>query len=53
LQGKVFYTDLESSNGSYLNGERLTAHSPVEITSGSRLTLGDVELQVDLSKAKA
>lgn len=52
LQGKVFFTDLESSNGSYLNGERLTAHVPVEVISGSRLTLGDVELLVELSKAK-
>ena len=52
IQGRVFFTDLESSNGSYLNGERLTSHIPVEITTGSRLTLGDVELQIALIKVK-
>jgi hypothetical protein len=48
LQGRVFYTDLGSSNGSQLEGQPLAAHEPHELRSGSRLSLGEVELGIRL-----
>ena len=51
IQGKAFYTDLETTNGSYINGEIVPPDVPQELASGDTLTLGDVELSVRLLRA--
>lgn len=42
--GLALATDLGSSNGTYLNGHRLTSHNPIAISEGDRLRLGAVTL---------
>ena len=44
--GRYGVEDLQSSNGTYVNGQRITA--PVELRDGDRLTLGDAELRFRL-----
>jgi hypothetical protein len=51
IQGKAYYTDLETTNGSYINGEIVPPDVPQELASGDALTLGDVELRVQLVRA--
>ena len=51
IQGRVYYTDLEATNGSQINGEFVRADEPHELASGDTLTLGDVELAVALVRA--
>jgi pSer/pThr/pTyr-binding forkhead associated (FHA) protein len=44
-----FLTDLGSSNGTYLNGQRLTANQPVQLSSGLVIGLGpNVTIRFDL-----
>jgi pSer/pThr/pTyr-binding forkhead associated (FHA) protein len=38
--------DLDSTNGTWLNSDRVDPHHPVLLQAGSRLRLGDVELEV-------
>ncbi|MEE4193648.1 MAG: FHA domain-containing protein [Anaerolineae bacterium] len=40
--GKVFITDLGSTNGTLVNGSKIPANTPVEIMKGSRIRLGNV-----------
>jgi hypothetical protein len=39
-------TDLGSSNGTYLNGERLIAHQPYDLRDGDEICLGKMVLHV-------
>ncbi len=43
---KIFVTDLESSNGVYINGERLTPYLRVELGEDSVFSLGKLECEV-------
>ena len=40
--GKYYITDLQSTNGVTLNGQRIAAGTPFEITPGTRVGLGTV-----------
>jgi pSer/pThr/pTyr-binding forkhead associated (FHA) protein len=42
---RFFLEDLNSANGTYLNRERLPAHTPVPIDDGSEIRLGNVVLR--------
>ncbi len=44
----IVLLDLESTNGTWLNGVQLKAHQPVTIRSGDRLLLGRLMIQVFL-----
>ncbi|MGI5845284.1 MAG: FHA domain-containing protein [Candidatus Xenobium sp.] len=43
-EGRILYEDVGSSNGSFLNGNRLTAGVQAEIHEGDRLRLGKTEM---------
>ena len=43
-EGRLLYEDVGSSNGSFLNGNRLTAGVQAEIREGDRLRLGKTEM---------
>jgi len=44
-----WYEDMNSSNGSFINGVRVNAGQPVQITNGSQLRLGpNVEIQFEI-----
>nr|MBA3531913.1 FHA domain-containing protein [Ardenticatenales bacterium] len=45
-EGEVLIVDLGSSNGSYLNGNRMDAHRPYPLTPEDRLRLGDIIMQL-------
>src|SRR2546421_2113079 len=47
--GQWLARDLESLNGTYLDGERLT--TPTPLADGSRLRIGDVVFRVRLPRA--
>jgi hypothetical protein len=49
--GRVFYIDTESTNGSFLNGEKVEMNKPNEIRDGDNLTLGASEISVSVSTA--
>ena len=51
IRGKAYFSDLGSSNGSYLNGKIVAPDLPIEIASGDRILLGETELEVQLVKA--
>ncbi|MEP7288300.1 MAG: FHA domain-containing protein [Chloroflexota bacterium] len=40
----VFLEDLESVNGTYLDGERIKAHDPIVLHGGEEIQLGDIRL---------
>ncbi|WP_394747141.1 FHA domain-containing protein [Spongiimicrobium salis] len=42
--GKVYLKDLDSSNGSFVNGKRITAHEPVEIKITDRIKIATSSL---------
>ncbi len=46
--GTYFIEDVGSSNGTFLNGKRLTPHKPQAIQKGDVLQLGGVKLKVTL-----
>jgi type VI secretion system protein ImpI len=48
----VAYFDLGSTNGSMLDGKRLTKNVAVELTDSSRLQVGGVELAVTVQQAE-
>ncbi len=50
VNGKLHYTDLGSSNGTYRNNKELPAHSPVEIQNGDVLELGRVSIKITISQ---
>lgn len=48
---QLTYSDLGSSNGSYVNGQKVTA--PVHLNNGDRVTIGDFEFSVSSAGAAA
>jgi pSer/pThr/pTyr-binding forkhead associated (FHA) protein len=42
----LILTDLGSTNGTYLNGERISPHMPHRLSEGDRLVLGTLHLAV-------
>jgi pSer/pThr/pTyr-binding forkhead associated (FHA) protein len=44
--GSLFITDLNSTNGTYLNGTRLTAYKPYRLADGDRLILSTLHCTV-------
>jgi pSer/pThr/pTyr-binding forkhead associated (FHA) protein len=47
-QGKVHVLDLNSVNGTFLNGERLLAEVPYLLNKGDKLTLGSLNLIISV-----
>lgn len=49
-QGNMYYqlTDIGSSNGTYLNQQRLTPHQAVPLTGGDRIKIGTEEWQFEV-----
>ena len=45
-EGRSFVTDIDSSNGTYVNGRRLESQTPVPINDGDKLKLGNVSFIV-------
>src|SRR5690242_4659347 len=41
---QVYLEDLESVNGTYLEGERINAHEPIPLRGGEEIQLGDIRL---------
>ncbi len=41
---RIFVVDLDSTNGTYINGEKLIPKKPFELTVGSKLILGSEEI---------
>jgi FHA domain len=48
-QGKLYYTDLASTNGSKVGGEDLTPDTPLLLENGTELVLGQSTLKITLS----
>ena len=44
--GEVLLTDLNSLNGTFVNGERLPANREMKLTNGDRVTFADAEYQL-------
>jgi pSer/pThr/pTyr-binding forkhead associated (FHA) protein len=49
---KIYIKDMASSNGSYLNGQRLTPHTFYELHNGDRIKLGLLVFKVQFNYAK-
>lgn len=47
-ESHFFVEDLGSSNGTYLNGRRLTPYVPCPLHNGDELQLGQVQLRIDV-----
>jgi pSer/pThr/pTyr-binding forkhead associated (FHA) protein len=45
-QGQVHAEDLDSTNGTFVNGFRLTAHRSHALSSGDELRLGNLRLRI-------
>jgi hypothetical protein len=45
-EGRLWYTDLGSSNGTELNGAEVPEHTEVELEDGAVLAIGDTQLTV-------
>lgn len=50
INNKLLIEDLGSSNGTWLDGELLQPYQPTAITSGARLRLGQLELEIYFPK---
>jgi hypothetical protein len=50
--GHLTVTDLDSSNGTYLNDQRLVPHQPYFLTDGDRLILGTLHLILSFGAGK-
>jgi pSer/pThr/pTyr-binding forkhead associated (FHA) protein len=48
----LILTDLGSTNGTYLNGERISPHRPHRLSEGDRLILGTLHLVVFFGPAR-
>jgi hypothetical protein len=44
--GRLFYTDLKSANGSSVNGARLYTEIPMQLQDGDELSLGKINLRI-------
>ena len=49
--GELFITDLDSSNGTYLNGMRLFPHQPRLLSDGDEIRIGRATLHVKFPSA--
>ncbi len=49
---RLYVSDLGSSNGTFLNGTRLSAHRPYQIRDGDEIRLGQMVLRVFFQTAK-
>lgn len=47
-EGKWYIEDLDSTNGTYVNDERLTAYLPYSFNDGDILTLGTLRLRINI-----
>lgn len=47
-----FVADLESANGTQLNGESLAPHEPYKVQSGDRISIMDVEIDFEIRDAE-
>lgn len=47
---QVTITDLGSANGTQVNGVKVTAHQPVQLSDGDRISLGKFKIQIILRK---
>ena len=47
-EGSLTLTDLDSANGTYLNGTRLSAHRPWILRDGDEICLGKMTCQIRL-----
>lgn len=52
-EDEYFICDLGSSNGTYLQGERLSEGNPVKLKDGELVMLADEEFQLKIGKAQA
>lgn len=50
--GKCSLVDLDSANGTKINGERLTAYVETSLKNGDTITLGSFKVLVHISNAK-
>lgn len=51
--GRVYVTDLGSANGTYINGQRLTAGQRVEVANGQKIYIGPMPVQLQVGAAGA
>mmetsp|Transcript_49978 Transcript_49978/g.98737 ORF Transcript_49978/g.98737 Transcript_49978/m.98737 type:complete len:218 (+) Transcript_49978:147-800(+) len=48
-EGRLLYTDLGSSNGTWLNGSEVKEHSAMELSCGDILLVGNTELNMNFT----
>ena len=48
-EGRLLYTGLGSSNGTWHNGDDVKAHNAIELTSGDNLILGNTQIEVEFT----
>ena len=53
IDGKTYITDLESSNGTFINGKQIPAHEPRELNQNDKIKIGGVELKFEYFKTGA
>lgn len=46
-QGNYYLEDLKSTNGTFINGERINAHDPQIINLGDHITLADIDFVIE------
>ncbi len=51
-EGACFVEDLDSTNGTFLNGERLTSYLPFKFQDGDVLSMGTMQLKVHIYTGK-
>ena len=52
FNGKVFITDLGSRNGTTVNGQLLSQHTPVELSNQSVFSIGPLTFQLEFQPTK-
>jgi hypothetical protein len=48
----LYITDINSANGTYLNGHRLAPHEPIAVNNGDEVSLGKMRMHVYFEKPK-
>ncbi len=48
MWGTIYYTDLNTKNGSKHNGTRVAKDTPVPLSNGDTLTIGDTTLRIQM-----
>ena len=46
----LYLSDINSANGTYLNGERLSPHEAIAVTNGDEISLGKLRMHVYFQK---